>query len=101
MGDGVTGLKPGDKVIPCYTPQCGEPVPWSVWFGDVLFFLGWRWGGGGGDVLFFDFFRFPCGKMSVGKWMLVLVIWRALALKLCDSQVLRCETPRFIYTVYK
>ena len=56
---------------------------------------------GGGDVLFFDFFRFPCGKMSVGKWMLVLVIWRALALKLCDSQVLRCETPRFIYTVYK
>eukprot|EP00913_Durusdinium_trenchii_P012008 g11281.t1 len=25
VGEGVTGLKPGDKVIPCYTPQCGEP----------------------------------------------------------------------------
>ena len=23
-----SGLKPGDHVIPCYTPQCGEPVPW-------------------------------------------------------------------------
>ena len=69
MGDGVTGLKPGDKVIPCYTPQCGEPVPWSVWFGDVLFFLGWR--GGGGDVLFFDFFSVSlwedeCWQVDVG-----------------------------------
>eukprot|EP00435_Cladocopium_sp_Y103_P043871 s1863_g12.t1 len=25
VGEGVNGLKPGDKVIPCYTPQCGEP----------------------------------------------------------------------------
>lgn len=25
VGEGVTGLQPGDKVIPCYTPQCGEP----------------------------------------------------------------------------
>jgi len=25
VGEGVVGLKPGDKVIPCYTPQCGEP----------------------------------------------------------------------------
>jgi len=24
VGDGVTSVKPGDKVIPCYTPQCGE-----------------------------------------------------------------------------
>eukprot|EP00913_Durusdinium_trenchii_P012009 g11282.t1 len=25
VGEGVTGVKPGDHVIPCYTPQCGEP----------------------------------------------------------------------------
>jgi len=25
VGPGVTDLKPGDKVIPCYTPQCAEP----------------------------------------------------------------------------
>mmetsp|Transcript_17764 Transcript_17764/g.56018 ORF Transcript_17764/g.56018 Transcript_17764/m.56018 type:complete len:362 (+) Transcript_17764:66-1151(+) len=25
VGEGVTSVKPGDKVIPCYTPQCGEP----------------------------------------------------------------------------
>ena len=24
VGDGVTSVKPGDAVIPCYTPQCGE-----------------------------------------------------------------------------
>lgn len=24
VGEGVTSVKPGDKVIPCYTPQCGE-----------------------------------------------------------------------------
>ena len=29
VGEGVNGLKPGDKVIPCYTPQCGEPAPWT------------------------------------------------------------------------
>ena len=29
VGEGVTGLQPGDKVIPCYTPQCGEPASWS------------------------------------------------------------------------
>lgn len=26
VGEGVTSVKPGDHVIPCYTPQCGEPV---------------------------------------------------------------------------
>ena len=25
VGEGVTSVKPGDKIIPCYTPQCGEP----------------------------------------------------------------------------
>merc|ERR1719210_2481640 len=25
VGDGVTTVKPGDQVIPCYTPQCGDP----------------------------------------------------------------------------
>ena len=25
VGEGVTSVKPGDKVIPCYTPQCGDP----------------------------------------------------------------------------
>ena len=25
VGEGVTSVKPGDKVIPCYTPECGEP----------------------------------------------------------------------------
>ena len=25
VGEGVTSVKPGDKVVPCYTPQCGEP----------------------------------------------------------------------------
>merc|ERR1719203_194366 len=25
VGEGVVGLKPGDKVVPCYTPQCAEP----------------------------------------------------------------------------
>lgn len=25
VGDGVASVKPGDKVIPCYTPQCGDP----------------------------------------------------------------------------
>ena len=60
VGDGVTGLKPGDKVIPCYTPQCGEPVPWSFWFGDVLFFFGLEMGGGA----FFSsiFFGFLVGR---------------------------------------
>ena len=24
VGEGVTSVKPGDAVIPCYTPQCGE-----------------------------------------------------------------------------
>ena len=24
VGDGVTSVVPGDLVIPCYTPQCGE-----------------------------------------------------------------------------
>jgi len=24
VGEGVTSVKPGDKVVPCYTPQCGE-----------------------------------------------------------------------------
>merc|ERR1719203_581826 len=24
VGEGVTSVAPGDKVIPCYTPQCGE-----------------------------------------------------------------------------
>ena len=24
VGEGVTSVKPGDKVIPCYTPQCRE-----------------------------------------------------------------------------
>jgi len=24
VGEGVTSVKPGDKVIPCYTPECGE-----------------------------------------------------------------------------
>jgi S-(hydroxymethyl)glutathione dehydrogenase/alcohol dehydrogenase len=24
VGEGVLTVKPGDKVIPCYTPQCGE-----------------------------------------------------------------------------
>lgn len=24
VGEGVTSVKPGDHVIPCYTPQCGE-----------------------------------------------------------------------------
>ena len=71
VGDGVTGLKPGDKVIPCYTPQCGEPVPWSCWFGGcVVFFFGLEMGG---KRFFLPFFRFLCGKMSVGKWM--WVIW--------------------------
>lgn len=87
VGEGVTGLKPGDKVIPCYTPQCGEPVPWSflVWGMCCFFWVGWRWGGGSVFFLRF-FFGFLVGKMSVGKWMLVLLLCRALALKLCDSQ---------------
>ena len=25
VGEGVTSVKPGDHVIPCYTPQCAEP----------------------------------------------------------------------------
>ena len=25
VGDGVTSVKPGDHVIPCYTPQCAQP----------------------------------------------------------------------------
>lgn len=25
VGEGVTSLKPGDHVVPCYTPQCNEP----------------------------------------------------------------------------
>eukprot|EP00050_Salpingoeca_kvevrii_P006343 m.288814 g.288814 ORF g.288814 m.288814 type:complete len:402 (-) comp12029_c0_seq1:80-1285(-) len=25
VGEGVTSVKPGDHVIPCYTPQCNEP----------------------------------------------------------------------------
>jgi S-(hydroxymethyl)glutathione dehydrogenase/alcohol dehydrogenase len=25
VGEGVLTVKPGDKVIPCYTPQCGDP----------------------------------------------------------------------------
>lgn len=25
VGEGVTSVKPGDKVIPCYTPECGKP----------------------------------------------------------------------------
>lgn len=25
VGEGVTSVKPGDKIIPCYTPECGEP----------------------------------------------------------------------------
>jgi len=25
VGEGVTSVKEGDKVIPCYTPQCGDP----------------------------------------------------------------------------
>ena len=25
VGEGVTSVRPGDKVIPCYTPQCREP----------------------------------------------------------------------------
>jgi S-(hydroxymethyl)glutathione dehydrogenase/alcohol dehydrogenase len=24
VGEGVTSVKPGDKVIPCYTPECKE-----------------------------------------------------------------------------
>ena len=24
VGEGVTSLKAGDTIIPCYTPQCGE-----------------------------------------------------------------------------
>ena len=24
VGEGVTTVKPGDHVVPCYTPQCGE-----------------------------------------------------------------------------
>lgn len=24
VGEGVTSVKPGDKIIPCYTPECGE-----------------------------------------------------------------------------
>ncbi|EDQ89207.1 uncharacterized protein MONBRDRAFT_32407 [Monosiga brevicollis MX1] len=24
VGEGVTSVKPGDKVIPCYTPECGD-----------------------------------------------------------------------------
>eukprot|EP00045_Choanoeca_perplexa_P015732 m.202537 g.202537 ORF g.202537 m.202537 type:complete len:106 (+) comp17064_c0_seq41:693-1010(+) len=24
VGEGVTSVKPGDKVIPCYTPECGS-----------------------------------------------------------------------------
>ncbi|EDQ90365.1 uncharacterized protein MONBRDRAFT_20739 [Monosiga brevicollis MX1] len=24
VGEGVTSVKPGDRVIPCYTPECGE-----------------------------------------------------------------------------
>ena len=46
MGEGVTGLKPGDKVIPCYTPQCGEPVPWSFLVWGCVFFFGLEMGGG-------------------------------------------------------
>merc|ERR1719265_2988410 len=26
VGEGVTSVKPGDKIIPGYTPQCGDPV---------------------------------------------------------------------------
>lgn len=68
MGEGVTGLKPGDKVIPCYTPQCGEPVPWSCWFGDVFFFLGWRWGGGCFFLPFFSvsLWEDECWQVDVG-----------------------------------
>ena len=25
VGEGVTSLKPGDHIVPCYTPQCNEP----------------------------------------------------------------------------
>jgi S-(hydroxymethyl)glutathione dehydrogenase/alcohol dehydrogenase len=25
VGEGVTSVKPGDKIIPCYTPECGQP----------------------------------------------------------------------------
>ena len=25
IGEGVTSVKVGDKVVPCYTPECGEP----------------------------------------------------------------------------
>lgn len=25
VGEGVTSVKPGDKCIPCYTPECGDP----------------------------------------------------------------------------
>jgi len=25
VGPGVTSVKPGDKIVPCYTPQCREP----------------------------------------------------------------------------
>jgi S-(hydroxymethyl)glutathione dehydrogenase/alcohol dehydrogenase len=25
VGEGVKSVKPGDHVIPCYTPQCAEP----------------------------------------------------------------------------
>ena len=25
VGEGVTSVKPGDHVVPCYTPQCLEP----------------------------------------------------------------------------
>lgn len=68
MGEGVTGLKPGDKVIPCYTPQCGEPVPWSFWFGDVFFLVG---NGGEDGVFFFHFFvslwEDECWQVDVGS----------------------------------
>ncbi len=26
VGEGVTSVKPGDKVIPCYTPECGTCI---------------------------------------------------------------------------
>lgn len=25
VGEGVESVKPGDKIIPCYTPECGDP----------------------------------------------------------------------------
>lgn len=98
VGDGVTGLKPGDKVIPCYTPQCGEPVPWSCWFGDVFFFfwVGWRWGGEAFfSSIFFGFF--------VGRWVLANGCWlcrAGIALKLCDSQNFALWNTQIYISIY-